>query len=176
MLAPSTEWMMAPTARFRFNGGMHKPRPVDISLGPSRRACLGVAFLAAATVSVLVMLPIHPLAIVASVVLLAAWAGNRIWVLGMRRGPRAVRALRIEGDRTVVATLVSGEKLTGRVQEASYVGALVTTLTWRSKGTLCARSVLILPDMLPAEDFRRLRVLLRYGRSEDSAAAPASHA
>ena len=155
---------------------MHKPRPVDISLGPSRGACLSVAFLAAGTVSVLVMLPIHPLAIVASVIALAGWAGNRIWVLGMRRGPRAVRALRIEGDHTVVATLVSGEKLMGQVQEASYVGAIVTTLTWRSKGALCARSVLILPDMLPAEDFRRLRILLRYGRSDDSAAPPASHA
>jgi membrane-bound toxin of toxin-antitoxin system len=155
---------------------MHKFRHVDISLGPSRRACLGVAFLAAAGVSVLVMLPIHPLAIVSGVIALAGWAGNRIWVIGMRRGPRAVRALRIEGDRTVVATLVSGEKLTGQVQEASYVGAIVTTLTWKSKGALCARSVLILPDMLSPEDFRRLRILLRYGRSDDSAAVPASHA
>ena len=66
--------------------------------------------------------------------------------------------------------------LSGRVRDASYVGAIVTTLTWRSKGALCARSVLILPDMLPAEDFRRLRVLLRYGRSDDTAGAPASQA
>ena len=27
-----------------------------------------------------------------------------------------------------------------------------------------AQTVLILPDMLPADEFRRLRVLLRYGR------------
>ena len=90
---------------------MQKPRPVDISLAPSRRACLGIAMLAAATVSILVVLPIHPLAIVASVVALTAWAGNRIWLLGVRRGPRAVRALRVEGNRTVVATLMSGEVL-----------------------------------------------------------------
>ena len=31
-------------------------------------------------------------------------------------------------------------------------------------------------DMLPADQFRQLRVLLRYGRSEDTEAAPASHA
>ena len=122
------------------------------------------------------MLPVHPLVIVASVVVLACWAGNRIWVLGLRRSPRAVRELRVESDRTAVATLVSGEVLKGHVQDASYVGAIVTTLTWRSKGALCARSVLILPDMLPAEDFRRLRVLLRYGRSDDTAGAPASQA
>jgi hypothetical protein len=155
---------------------MHKPRPVDISLGPSRRACVGVAMLAAATVSVLAMLPIHPLLVAVGVAGIAAWAGNRIWAVALRRSPRAVRALRVEGDRTVVATLVSGERLKGEVQEASYVGAIVTTLTWRSKGALCARSVLILPDMLPAEDFRRLRVLLRYGRSDEAASAPASQA
>jgi hypothetical protein len=167
---------MASTTHARFNGGMHKPPTVRVSLGPSRRACLGVTALAAATISILVMLPVHPLVIVASVVALASWAGNRIWVLGLRRAPRAVRELRVEGDRTVVATLVSGEVLKGHIQDASYVGAIVTTLTWRSKGALCARSVLILPDMLPAEDFRRLRVLLRYGRSDDTAEAPASQA
>ena len=168
--------MMAYELRARFNGAMSKPRPVDISLGPSRRACLGVALLAGATVSILVLLPMHPLVIVASVIGIASWAGNRIWVLGMRRGPRAVRELRIDGNRNVVAKLMSGEVLKGQVQEASYVGAIVTTLTWRSKGALCARSVLILPDMLPAEDFRRLRVLLRYGRSEETESPPPSHA
>ncbi len=167
---------MVSPARSRLNGGMHKPPAVRVSLGPSRRACLGVAALAATTISILVMLPIHPLVIVASVVALTCWAGDRMWVLGLRRGPRAVRELRIEGDRTVVATLVSGEVLKGYIQDASYVGAIVTTLTWRSKGALCARSVLILPDMLPAEDFRRLRILLRYGRSDDTAGAPASQA
>jgi len=30
--------------------------------------------------------------------------------------------------------------------------------------------------MLPANDFRRLRVLLRYGRSDDTQGAPASQA
>jgi len=168
--------MMAHVMRARFNGAMSKPRPVDISLGPSRRACVGVALLAGATVSILVLLPAHPFAIVAGVIAVACWAGNRVWVVGMRRGPRAVRELRIDGNRNVVAKLVSGEVLKGHVQEASYVGAIVTTLTWRSKGALCARSVLILPDMLPAEDFRRLRVLLRYGRSEETASPPASQA
>lgn len=132
--------------------------------------------LAAATVGVVAMLPIHPLLIALAIGAVAAWAGNRIWAVALRRSPRAVRELRIEGDRTIVATLVSGERLKGEVQEASYVGAIVTTLTWRSKGALCARSVLILPDMLPAEDFRRLRVLLRYSRSDEPASAPASQA
>src|SRR5437870_1453209 len=99
---------------------MSKPRPVDISLGPSRQACLTVALLAAITVSVLVLLPVHPLAVIASIIVVACWAGNCIWVIGMRRGPRAVRELRIEGNHTVVAKLMSGEVLKGRVKDASY--------------------------------------------------------
>ena len=155
---------------------MHKPPPVRISLGPSRLACFAIAILVASTSGIVVMLPIPAIAIVATVAALTCWAGHRIWTLGLARSPRAIRELRVEGDRSIVATLVNGEVLSGRVKDASYVGAIVTTLTWRSKGAFCARSVLILPDMLPAEDFRRLRVLLRYGRSDDSAGAPASHA
>jgi len=155
---------------------MHKPPPVRISLGPSRIACFAIAILVASTSGIAVMLPMPPIAIVATVAALTFWAGHRIWLLGLARSPRAIRELRVEGDRSVVATLVNGEVLSGRVRDASYVGAIVTTLTWRSKGALCARSVLILPDMLPAEDFRRLRVLLRHGRSDDTAGAPASHA
>ena len=39
-----------------------------------------------------------------------------------------------------------------------------------------SRSILILPDMLPADDFRRLRLLMRHSRSEVDAISFASHA
>jgi hypothetical protein len=43
----------------------------------------------------------------------------------------------------------------------------VTTIVWRPDRAawwVPASSILLLPDMLPADDFRRLRVVLRYGR------------
>ena len=35
---------------------------------------------------------------------------------------------------------------------------------WRIRGGARAPAIVVLPDMLPADDFRRLRVVLRYGR------------
>ena len=37
-------------------------------------------------------------------------------------------------------------------------------------------AIVLLPDMLPAVEFRKLRVLLRYARSDVAQGAPASHA
>jgi hypothetical protein len=62
------------------------------------------------------------------------------------------------------------------VRAATYVGAWVTTIVWRPDGARWSRAILVLPDMLPAEDFRRLRVMLRYARSGDAQEAPASQA
>jgi hypothetical protein len=62
------------------------------------------------------------------------------------------------------------------VRASSYVGARITTIVWRPDGAWRSRAEFILPDMLPAGDFRQLRVLMRYGRSDAAQGAPASHA
>ena len=147
---------------------MQKAPPIRISLGPSLIACVAQSCVAVGTVAVLSTLPLHPALLAVGFVALAAWVAHRIWSVGLKRGRSTIRELRVHDDRTVVATSVSGERFAGHVQDASYVGAYVTTLVLRVKGSRCARSVLILPDMLPAEDFRRLRVLLRYARNADA--------
>jgi hypothetical protein len=93
-----------------------------------------------------------------------------------RRGPRAIVALWLTGDRMLVARTGNGQLIAGHVRASSYVGARVTTLVWRADDARLSRAEWILPDMLPADDFRRLRVLLRYGRSEVAQDTPASHA
>jgi hypothetical protein len=107
---------------------------------------------------------------------LAAWAADRIRVIGLRRGPRAVRAIRLDGSDRVAVTLGDGRVLPGTLQATSRAGSRLTSVVWRPKGARIARSLLILPDMLPADEFRRFRVLMRYGRSDDSEDEPASHA
>jgi hypothetical protein len=47
---------------------------------------------------------------------------------------------------------------------------LLTTLVVRPDGKRRLRTVAILPDMLPADDFRRLRLLLRLGHGATTAA------
>ena len=45
---------------------------------------------------------------------------------------------------------------------------------WRPDGARWSRAILIVPDMLPPDDFRRLRVMLRYARSAVVQGAPSS--
>ncbi len=85
---------------------------------------------------------------------------------------RGVPALLFVGaDRRLTVAARDGQTRDGAIEDDSYVGAMLTTIVWRPDGLAWWRrapSILILPDMLPADDFRRLRVLLRYGRTAAS--------
>jgi hypothetical protein len=155
---------------------MRWPPPVRVTLAPSRYACWLIALLALATCVVVGTLPLPPLVLSLASTGIVAWAVDRIVVVGLRRGSRAIQAFELRGDLSLVVAFASGAACAGRVQPASYVGARLSTIVWRPYGRRRARAILILPDMLAADDFRRLRVLLRYARSDVAQDAPASHA
>jgi len=90
---------------------------------------------------------------------------------GQRDEPsRAIIGVELDADRTVRLTERTGRRIEGMVQPDSYVGALLTTLVVRPDGKRRLRTIAILPDMLPADDFRRLRLLLRLGHGSTTAA------
>jgi hypothetical protein len=155
---------------------MRLPPAVHVSLGPSRWALVwvgGVALLAGLAVAVL---PVDPVLVALATLGIGVWAGDRAHVVALRRGPRATRSLWLSGDRMIVVRDGAGQLCAGYVRSSTYVGARLTTIVWRPDRSRFSRAEFILPDMLPADDFRRLRVLLRYGRSDDAHGAPASHA
>jgi len=81
------------------------------------------------------------------------------------RGVPAI--LHVGVDRRITVTGRDGRSRSGAILDDSYVGARLTTIVWRADGRPWWRPasvVLVLPDTLPADDFRRLRVALRYGR------------
>ncbi len=86
---------------------------------------------------------------------------------------RGVPALLHVGiDRRVAVTDRTGRSREGAILDASYVGPSLTTLVWRADGDRWwrpARTILFLVDSLPPDDFRRLRVVLRYGRAPGEA-------
>jgi hypothetical protein len=57
----------------------------------------------------------------------------------------------------------------GVLRADSYVSAWVTTVVMRPEGRHLLRSTVVLPDMLAAEDFRRLRLMLRLGHGPATA-------
>jgi hypothetical protein len=155
---------------------MHWPPPVRVAPSSSRIALALIGALAVATCAVIATLPLEPVAMGLANIVVLAWALDRIQVVALRSGPRAVRRFEVRGDLTVVVITGDGIAHAGRIHRDSYVGARLSTLVWRPFGGWRARSILLLPDMLPAQDFRRLRILLRYGRSDAADGDPASHA
>lgn len=155
---------------------MQWPPPVRVVLSSSCTALALIGSLALATCAVIASMPLPPAAVGLATIVVVAWAIDRIHVVAFRQGPRAVRTFEVRGDLTVVVVTGDGNARAGRVHRDSYVGARLSTLVWRPFGRWRSRAILLLPDMLPAQDFRRLRVLLRYGRSDVAHGAPASHA
>ena len=155
---------------------MRWPPPVRVALAPSLVASSLITALGCATCIVVSTLPLDAPLLALAVVAIVAWAADRVRVVALRVGPRAVTSFELRGDLTLVVVNGQGSACAGRVHRDSYVGARLSTIVWRPFGRRRLRTILILPDMLPASDFRRLRVLLRYGRSDVAHGAPASHA
>ena len=76
---------------------------------------------------------------------------------------RSIASIELGADRRIVITDRFGRHVTAIVQPESYVGALLTTLVLRPEGARRSRALAIWPDTMPADEFRRLRVLLRHG-------------
>jgi hypothetical protein len=142
----------------------------------SRHAALLITGLATFACAVVATLPLGAITTGLAWAGILTWMGNRMYVVALRRGGRAVREVVLQGDLRIAVTTGAGAAADGHVRPETYVGARITSIVWRPDGARFSQAILLLPDMLPHDDFRRLRVLLRYGRSDVTQADPASHA
>ena len=141
-----------------------------ISLGRSRSASAPICVAWMATAALVAWLPGAVALRGALVIGIGAHAILTIRHWATRSASRAIIGVDLDSDRTVRLTERTGRCIEGIVQPDSYVGALLTTLVVRPDGKRRLRTVAILPDMLPADDFRRLRLLLRLGHGSTTAA------
>ena len=140
---------------------------VRVALGPSRIAGVVVVLVFTATAALVAWLP-WPYWIRATTVLaLGTYAITLLRAWATRSARHAVVAAAVGLDRRITLTEAGGRRIEGLVHADSYVGAALTTIVVRLPARRRLRSIAILPDMLPADDFRRLRVLLRLGREDD---------
>ena len=75
--------------------------------------------------------------------------------------------LHVGHDRRITVTGYDGRSHAGAILDDTFVGAWLTTIVWRRDGLPWWRpapAIIVLPDMLSGDEFRRLRVALRYGR------------
>jgi toxin CptA len=74
----------------------------------------------------------------------------------------AVVVLTLPDEMTCVLTTRSGESIACSIQGSSFVAPYLTVINMKPSKKFFARSVVILPDAIDAEEFRRLRVWLRW--------------
>ncbi|HUP96855.1 MAG TPA: protein YgfX [Usitatibacter sp.] len=60
---------------------------------------------------------------------------------------------------------VSVDGVAGHLRPGSFVAPWLTIVRWRPANAWVDRTLPVLPDMLPSEDSRHLRVILRWGRT-----------
>ena len=143
---------------------MHPPPRLRLEPRPSRIACAFIASACAATVSLIVLLPLPLWISGVGWIMVGVVALRGFWQCA---GHGVPALLHVGTDRRITVTGRDGRSRDGGIRDDSYVGAHLTVIVWcpdDERGWVPAKSILILPDTLPADDFRRLRVALRYGR------------
>lgn len=138
-----------------------------VSLRASRRlaSVLVVAHTAAAATLI-------PLALALSAKLVCGMLVAVSLFVSLRRhallsGSSAIREIELEAGEVAEVRNTAGEWRDARVLGSSYVSPALTVLNLRVGGSRFAWHVVIVPDSIDAETFRRLRVQLRwsYGRA-----------
>jgi hypothetical protein len=137
---------------------------VRVALRPSRFAGAAILLGAAATTALALSLPLDSWAIAAALIAIGLVA-----VRGVRQcaGSDVPACIEVGLDRRLALTARDGRVREGSILDDSYVGEQLTTIVWRpdrARWYEPARTIVILKDSLAADDFRRLRVILRYGQ------------
>lgn len=142
---------------------MDTARPLSIALRPSRRLALAfaAAHLAAAGAVVATGLPLWLTLAIGSALL--GHGTITVARAALLRGRRAVVAFEAGRAETLPFRTRDGVWHEGRLLGSSYVAPYLTVLNISETGKWRVFHVLIVPDAVDAEDFRRLRVWLRWG-------------
>lgn len=139
------------------------PRFPPVPLQPSRWLAAILITAHAAISGLLLMLPLPAWIVAGAVMLLLASAAHSVYRYALLRGRSAITALAFDDRETIAVGLRDGGWHAGRVLGTSTVGATLTILNIVFDGRRLPVPVVLLADSLDANDFRRLRVWLRWG-------------
>lgn len=101
---------------------------------------------------------LKPIAVAALVINL----GLEIWRNALMRDADAVVAIGIAADNALSIQTRRGDWVECAVRGDTYVASFLVVLNLRRLDNEHRKSVVILPDAIDAEDFRKLRVWLRW--------------
>ena len=140
---------------------MKGPAPLRIAFARSPLAAALVVSAYLASAALLILVPGPAWLRGAAAVAIGAHTVRTLRTAALRTADGAIVAVEIWPDGRAAVTERGGRRREGRVQPASHVGTWLMKLVVRLDGDRRSQATAILPDMLPAEDRRRLRILLR---------------
>jgi hypothetical protein len=123
---------------------------LEVDLGRSLAVPAFVGGAAAASLAVLAFAPLSP----AATILLATW----VCCAGLDALRRALAVHRLAIS---MGGEISLDGRAGALRAGSFVAPWLTVVRWRPAGTRFDRTLLVVPDMLGADAFRELRVIVR---------------
>jgi len=123
---------------------------LEVDLGRSLLVPAFVGAAGAASLAVLAFTPLPP----APAILLATWASCA--GLDALRRALAVHRLALSPGGEICL-----DGRAGTLRAGSFVAPWLTVLRWRPAGSRFDRTLLVVPDMLGADAFRELRVILQ---------------
>lgn len=135
---------------------------LTIAAGPSRQLAILVAGMHGFAAAMFALLPLPSWIAVVVLPLLAASAWFTLRRDCLRSLPGALVGLRLQADRRCEFLTRSGDWREAELLGSSFVSPYLTVLNLRPEGGRLARHLVLLPDALEAEDFRRLRVWLKW--------------
>ena len=150
--------MGAEESRFKYSGCTVASFPTRLELR-FRLPGVALVLVAAMALATLAMVVATPMGIGWRIALCVAVPAEALWA-----ACAVLRTSRIRIDRTgrIEATLRDGRSFCGQVRDGSFVAPWFTTVRWQPDGSRLSRTIAVLPDMLGEEEFRHLRVLLRW--------------
>lgn len=135
---------------------------VRVALVPSRIGAAAIAAMASATLALIAFTPGSLALRILAATWIACAALHALHGVALLRGTRGVHLLHVARDGDVEVRDGAGAWRAGLVQAGSFVAPWLTVIRWRSPSDRFDHTIVVVPDMLAAEDFRRLRVYLRW--------------
>jgi hypothetical protein len=137
-------------------------------LRPSRFAAGFVVAAGAGTLALVLWIPLDAVARFVAV----AWIGAT-WIGALQAFARRARS-RQACEVAIADDVISvrdgeGRWRCGRIVDGSFVAPWLTIVRWRPRGARFDRTVVVLPGMLSSEEFRQMRVMLRWARGTQRA-------
>lgn len=139
-------------------------------LRPSRTLVLIFLTLCLSALVSIWMLPFPGLVLLVLSLIVLCWGGYCLLFDAGLRMENSCVALRLEDGEGIVLVLRNGSHLTFRLSADSLVTPYVVILNVARNEQHKGRSVVIMPDTMGVESFRRLRVLLRWGDEDNQTA------